>query len=161
MKKVAALKKFTILSSRSLYRKLYLWFRVTALTASSFFFPASAFAQGPTRNANLTFGGVGVDPAKRSVGDVVSNALLIVFIAAGLAVLVFLIIGAFRWITSGGDKEAIGKARGTIVNALIGLAILALAFFITVLFGQILNINILDFGELPTLNDAPKILNQN
>lgn len=119
----------------------------------------SVYAQGPTRNTNITFGGVGVDPSKRSLGDVISNALLIVFIAAGLAVLIFLIIGAFRWITSGGDKDAIGKARGTIVNALVGLAILALAFFITVLFGQILNINILDFGELPTLNSPPKVLN--
>lgn len=116
-------------------------------------------AQGPTRNTNITFSG-GVDPTTRSLGDVISNALLIVFIAAGLAVLVYLIIGAFKWITSGGDKEAIGKARGTIVNALIGLAILALAFFITVLFGQILNINILNFGELPTLNSQPRTLNQ-
>lgn len=120
----------------------------------------SVYAQGPTRNTNITFGGAGVDPNQRSVGDVISNALLIVFIAAGLAVLVYLIIGAFKWITSGGDKDAIGKARGTIVNALIGLAILALAFFITVLFGQILNINILNFGELPTLNDTPRTLSQ-
>jgi hypothetical protein len=119
---------------------------------------ASALAQGPTRNTNITFGGVGVDPSQRSLGDVVSNAVLIVFIVAGMAVLVYLIIGAFKWITSGGDKDAIGKARGTIVNALIGLAILALAFFITVLFGQILNINILNFGVLPTLNDPPKQL---
>lgn len=110
-------------------------------------------------NTNITFGGVGVDPTTRSLGDVISNALLIVFIAAGLAVLIYLIIGAFKWITSGGDKEAIGKARGTIVNALIGLAILALAFFITVLFGQILNINILNFGKLPSLNEQPRVLN--
>lgn len=115
----------------------------------------TVFAQ-PTRNTDITFGQFGVDPEKSSVGDVISNALLIVFIAAGLAVLVYLIIGAFRWITSGGDKEAIGKARGTIVNALIGLAILALAFFITVLFGQILNIDILHFGELPKLSDPPR-----
>lgn len=107
------------------------------------------------RNTKVTLGKFGVDPAVRSLGDVISNALTIVFIAAALAVLIFLIIGAFRWITSGGDKEAIGKARGTIVNALIGLAILALAFFITVLFGQILNINILDMPELPTLNQQP------
>lgn len=123
------------------------------LTLPSLLFPVSAFAA--TRDANITFGG-GVDPAQRSLGDVISNALLIVFIAAGLAVLIFLIIGAFRWITSGGDKDAIAKARGTIVNALIGLAILALAFFITVLFGQILNINILQPGAIPTLNDTPR-----
>jgi hypothetical protein len=131
--------------------------RLAGLTAISSLFPATAIAQ--TRNTNITFGGAGVDPTTRSIGDVISNALLIVFIAAGLAVLIYLIIGAFKWITSGGDKDAIGKARGTIVNALIGLAILALAFFITVLFGQILNINILNFGILPSLNDTPRRLN--
>lgn len=119
---------------------------------------ASVFAQNDTaRQTKITFGGFGVNPNERSVGDVISNALMIVFIAAALAVLVYLIIGAFKWITSGGDKDAIGKARGTIVNALIGLAILALAFFITVLFGQILNINILDLPELPTLNQQPVV----
>ena len=135
--------------------------KLSALIASAGYLLTlgTVYAQGPTRNTNITFGGVGVDPAKRSVGDVISNSLTIVFIAAGLAVLIFLIIGAFRWITSSGDKEAIGKARGTIVNALIGLAILALAFFITVLFGQILNINILNFGDLPSLNDTPRTLN--
>lgn len=117
---------------------------------------APAFAQSQIRNSRVTFNGAGVDPTTRSVGDVISNALLIVFIAAGLAVLIYLIIGAFKWITSGGDKDAIGKARGTIVNALIGLAILALAFFVTVLFGQILNIDILNFGAIPTLNDPPR-----
>lgn len=118
---------------------------------------ASVFAQNnQTMNTKITFGGAGIDPNQRSVGDVISNALMIVFIAAGLAVLIYLIIGAFKWITSGGDKDAIGKARGTIVNALIGLAILALAFFITVLFGQILNIDILNFGPLPSLNDTPR-----
>lgn len=146
MKRLAAIKKFLVLSS---------WFKAAAISSIYYLVsPVSAFAA--TRDTKITFGGAGVDPNTRSVGDVISNALLIVFIAAGLAVLVFLIIGAFRWITSGGDKDAIAKARGTIVNALVGLAILALAFFITVLFGQILNINILDFQELPTLNQQPR-----
>jgi hypothetical protein len=132
--------------------------KVTAIITSSagFLLNAGLALAQPTRDTKVTFGGAGVDPNQRSVGDVISNALMIVFIAAGLAVLIYLIIGAFKWITSGGDKDAIGKARGTIVNALIGLAILALAFFITVLFGQILNIDILNFGPLPSLNDAPR-----
>lgn len=138
--------------------------KVTAIISSvAYLLSYSAvLAQGSdvVRNTKVTFGGAGVDPSQRSLGDVISNALLIVFIAAALAVLIFLIIGAFRWITSGGDKDAIGKARGTIVNALIGLAILALAFFITVLFGQILNINILNLPQLPTLNDPPKTFQQ-
>jgi len=125
------------------------------LTAATIFAQGSDTGSTVVRNTKVTMGKFGVDPAVSSVGDVISNALTIVFIAAALAVLIYLIIGAFKWITSGGDKDAIGKARGTIVNALIGLAILALAFFITVLFGQILNINILDMPKLPTLNGTP------
>ncbi len=94
---------------------------------------------------------VGINPAT-AIGTLLSNALTIVFVAAALAVLFFLIIGAFRWITSSGEKESIGKARGTIVNALIGLAILALAFLIVVVVGRVLNINILDLRFIPSLD---------
>lgn len=86
---------------------------------------------------------LGIDPRTKP-GVVISNALTIVYIAAALVVLFFLVLGAFRWITSGGDKDAIGKARGTIINALVGLAILALSFLIVAVVGSILNINILN-----------------
>ena len=93
----------------------------------------------------------GVNPST-PVGTVLTNALTIIFVIAALAVLFMLIIGAFQWITSGGDKEKVGAARGRITNALIGLAILALAFLITVVVGQIVNINILDLKSIPTLD---------
>ena len=96
----------------------------------------------------------GVDPTVTTTSELIASALQIVFIAAALAVLIYLVWGAFKWITSGGDKDAIGKARGTIVNALIGLAILALAFFITVLFGQIVGINILNLPVIPRLGEV-------
>lgn len=115
---------------------------------------AVTFAQ--PRDAKIPDGTLpGVDPTTTTTGELISNALQIIFIAAALAVLIFLVIGAFRWITSGGDKEAIGKARGHIVNALIGLAILALAFFITVLFGQIVGIDIINLPVIPRLGDNP------
>ena len=118
---------------------------------------ATIFAQSRSRETTIAPGTLpGVDPSVRSLGDLISNTLQIVFIAAALAVLIYLVIGAFKWITSGGDKDAIGKARGTIVNALIGLAILALAFFITVLFGEIVGINILSLPRIPTLGQDPQ-----
>lgn len=85
------------------------------------------------------------------VGTILSNALTIIFVVAALLVLFMLIIGAFNWIMSGGDKEKVGAARQRITQALVGLAVLALAFLITVVVGQVLNINILDFKTLPTL----------
>lgn len=88
-----------------------------------------------------------------SVGNIISNFLLIMFIVGGLAVLVFILWGAMDWITAGGDKEKLSNARKKIVNSLIGLAILALAGFIVSLFGQIVGINPLDMGILPRLDD--------
>lgn len=85
------------------------------------------------------------------IDEIIGNVLIIVFSAATLLVLVFLIIGAFQWITSGGDKEAVGKARSRITAALVGLLILALAFVIIRVVGQILGIpNILLF-DFPSL----------
>lgn len=132
--------------------------KVSALITSVGYLLASTavFAALPARTVTIPSGTLpGPDPNALSLGGLIANALQIVFIAAGLAVLIYLIIGAFRWITSGGDKEAIGKARGTIVNALIGLAILALAFFITVLFGTIVGVNIFALPNIPTLSQSP------
>lgn len=90
-----------------------------------------------------------------SVGNIVSNGIQILFIVGGLAVLVFIVWGAFDWITSGGDKEKISSARKKITNSLIGLALLALSFFIVTLVGQVVEFNPLETGLLPKLDDPP------
>jgi hypothetical protein len=84
-----------------------------------------------------------------TLADFISKTLALAFIIALIAVLIMLIIGAFEWITSGGDKEAVGKARGRIINALVGMAILAVAFALFQLAGQFLGFNVLDF-TIPT-----------
>jgi len=47
-----------------------------------------------------------------------------------LASLFFIVLGAIRWITSGGEQAKVASARSTILAALIGLVIALLAFFI-------------------------------
>lgn len=85
-------------------------------------------------------------------GTVLTSAFRIIFFLAALVVLFMLILGAFQWITSGGDKEAVGKARGRIVSALVGLLILALAVLIIRVVGSIVNIDIFNLPSLPSLN---------
>src|SRR5690606_12832044 len=59
------------------------------------------------------------------------NGLLrIVMIVAALLVFLYLILGAFRWITSGGDKGKTEQARNQITAAVIGLIILAASYAI-------------------------------
>ena len=67
-----------------------------------------------------------------------TNILTLSFSLAVLVVLVMLIWGAFEWITSGGDKDNVGKARNKIINALIGLAVLAVAFALAKVAAQFL-----------------------
>lgn len=59
-----------------------------------------------------------------SLADVLGFVIKTFFIIAGLAALLFLILGAFTWITSGGDKEKVSKAQEKIQAAVVGLIIL-------------------------------------
>lgn len=120
-----------------------------ASAAGYFTLASSALALQVNTPTNM-----GIDP-KTAPSTILTSALTIVYIVAALLVLYFLIMGAFKWITSGGDKDAIGKARGAIINALIGLAILALAVVIVIVVGKILNINILGNFTIPNLMGTP------
>lgn len=89
---------------------------------------------------------IGGDPVGFStLGDFIQKTLTVSFMVAVLLVLAMLIWGAFEWITSGGDKDAVAKARNRIISALIGLAVLAIAFALFQVSGQFLGFNVLDF----------------
>ena len=93
---------------------------------------------------------INITPPKqgyRDLGSFITNILTLAFSIAVLVVLVMLIWGAFEWIVSGGDKEAVGKARNRIVNALIGIAVLAVAFALAKVASTFLGFP--DFAHLP------------
>jgi hypothetical protein len=46
---------------------------------------------------------------------------------AGMVAIAFVIVGAIQYITSQGNPEGTAKAQGTIINALIGVAIATVA----------------------------------
>lgn len=67
--------------------------------------------------------GLGGEPT--SVISVAMTAgLRIFFVAAGIIALIYLLRGSLNWISSGGDKEKIEKARHTLTNAIVGLLII-------------------------------------
>src|SRR3989344_7958283 len=108
--------------------------------------PVSAFAQAASPNAiKIT----GPDQGFKSLTNFIGNALTVSFAVGILVVLAMLIWGAFEWITSGGDKENVGKARGRIINALIGLAVLAIAYVLAKVAAQFLGFDIANI-TIPT-----------
>jgi len=80
------------------------------------------------------------------IGTIISGILPYVFGAAGLALLVYLIMGGFQMMTSRGDPKAMQAAQGKITNAVIGFVIVLLAFTIIQLVGQILGLGGTNFG---------------
>ena len=85
----------------------------------------------------------------KDLGKFITNILTVSFAIGALIVLFMLVWGAYEWITSGGDKEAVGKARGRILNALIGLAVLAVAFALAVVAAQFLGFTSLNSIVIP------------
>ncbi len=73
-----------------------------------------------------------------SFADVLSYVIRFFFILAGLAAMLFLILGAFSWITSSGDKEAVNKAQQKIQAAVVGLIILVAALTLIVTVEQVI-----------------------
>lgn len=113
----------------------------------SFLTPIQALAQD---TINVTAPSQGF----KNLGNAITNALTIAFGIAVLLVLVYLVWGAFDWITSGGDKDAVAKARNKIINALIGLAVLAIAFALAKVAAQFLGFSITNIS-VPTPDQSP------
>ncbi len=65
------------------------------------------------------------------------------YIVSGLLLLAYLIFGALRFMTAGGDEKGVTEAKAMITNAVIGLVILAASFPIIRMVEVVLGINIL------------------
>lgn len=64
-----------------------------------------------------------------SLGDFLSGAVKnLVFPLAGIAIVIYFLLGAFNLLISAGDKEKVGKAREMITHAIIGFVLLMLIF---------------------------------
>jgi len=70
--------------------------------------------------------------------DILTFFIRFLFIIAGLAALLYLILGALSWITSGGNKESVENARNKIMHAVIGLILLFVVLAVVVLMENVL-----------------------
>jgi hypothetical protein len=66
----------------------------------------------------------------QKIQDIVTLIVNIFSIIVGIVAVIMIVVGGFKYITSGGDSGNITSAKNTIVYAVIGLVIVALAQFI-------------------------------
>ena len=85
-----------------------------------------------------------------ALATLISKALGIITIIAGVGFLFYFIFGAVNWITSGGDAQKAAAARNTILNALIGLVVTVIAYPAILLIAKLIGIPLADPEELFT-----------
>ena len=80
---------------------------------------------------SLQFGGEGdcaaTNEAETAVNSIVGTVINIFSVVVGIVAVIMIIYGGFKYITSGGDSGNISTAKNTILFAIVGLIIVALA----------------------------------
>ncbi len=82
-------------------------------------------------------------PGAKGINQVLDKSVAFIFMIAAVGFVVMFLWGAVQMIISGGDKEALAKARGRITWAIIGMVILALSFAIFRILGDLLGFKLL------------------
>ena len=108
----------------------------------TFVAPVFAAPKGPTIIVNQRDIGFKIP----TLGDILTFLIRAFFIVAGLAALFFLLLGSLSWVTSGGNKENVDKARDKITNALVGLILIVAVLAVIVTLEQVVFGNNLCLG---------------
>ncbi len=77
------------------------------------------------------------------LGDVISQILPYVFVAAGMGMFVMLIIGGFELMVSGGDSGKMKAAQGKLTGGIVGFLLVVFAYFVTQIIESVFSVNIL------------------
>ena len=78
------------------------------------------------------------------LGTFMSTIITAITVTAGMAFIIYFIIGGFKWITSSGDKSKAEEAKTELPQAAIGLIVVAVSYFIAGIVGGVVGIDILN-----------------
>ncbi|HEY4524636.1 MAG TPA: hypothetical protein VJK26_02060 [Patescibacteria group bacterium] len=71
--------------------------------------------------------------------QIVLSVINWILVLAGALAVIYLVYGGILYITAGGDAEKATKGRTALVNAIIGIVIIILAFLIVVWVNRLIN----------------------
>jgi magnesium-transporting ATPase (P-type) len=93
----------------------------------------AVYAQAPSNSSaqaacqGLPGGCAGQTASANNIQDNVKFVIKLLSWIVGTASIIMMILGGFRFVTSGGDSGRVSSARNTILYAIIGLAVVAAA----------------------------------
>lgn len=98
------------------------------------------------QTSNPALGGIASQSGVDFFADLLPSLVTLTFVAGAVIFFFMLLFGGIRWVSSGGDKNAIESARGIITNGIIGIFILFSSFAIINLVGCFFKTNFLQFS---------------
>lgn len=91
-------------------------------------------------------GSGGNDTGPAALGSIISSLVGVFLILSFMAALLYMLLGGFDWITSGGDKAKLQSARDKITNSLVGLVVVGASWAVMMIVSNFMGI---DFPNLP------------
>ncbi len=85
------------------------------------------------------------------IGEFIPRMITIIFVIGSLAFFFMFLIGAVRWILSGGDKAVVEGARAQITQAVAGLFVMIAVWAVSKLLQAVFGINLLNIDLTPIL----------
>jgi len=95
------------------------------------------------------FGPLGLEGNEKPVEmltRILSGVVGVMTFAAGIWFIIKIIIAGYSFISSGGDANKIKASQQTIINSILGLAVVVVAIFLLSLIGHLLHIEFLNIG---------------
>ncbi len=92
--------------------------------------------------------GSDVDSYTAGAENLISNALGVLTIIAGLSFMIYFLIGGLTWITAGGKSDKVEQAKDMMTNGAIGIIIVVVSYSIIWIIGEALGIKILEPASL-------------
>jgi len=117
-----------ILSKLRVLSAVFLFSICLAIPAGVMASTSGAVCKGANNLAiSDTAGDCNIGDQTGKVNNLVEKIINIFSAIVGVVAVIMIVYGGFRYITSGGDTTRVSSAKNTIIYALIGLAIVALA----------------------------------
>ncbi len=98
----------------------------------------------PVLPGSLGSGGNETGPS--ALGSIISSLVGVFLILAFVSTFLYMMLGGFDWVTSGGDKTKLQSARDKITNALVGLVVVGASWAVMMIVSNFMG---LDFPNLP------------
>ena len=107
-----------------------------------FGFSLPAFAQNTCPYYLSTGNGTSVcnSTLATNPNSLISTIINVLFAVVGLIFFIMIVIAGIQWVTTGGEEEGKKAAQGRLINAVIGIAIVAAAYLIVELVSSLLGI---------------------